>query len=222
MASPAPLIDHTLLHPTTTEDQILLLCEEAVENGFAAVCIPPCFVRQAAERLYGSGVAVGTVVGFPLGYSTSHVKQIEAQEAVAAGAVEIDMVIQQGWAASGDYRRIEAEIAGIVQRIPDACVKVIIESCRLTDPVRVELVEAVVRSGAAYIKTSTGFAEAGASVADVRLLASVAAGRIGVKAAGGIRDLESCRQLIAAGATRIGTSRGCQILSEWRREEGLE
>lgn len=221
MVNPAHLIDHTLLNPATTENQVRFLCEEAVENGFASVCIPPGFVRLAAQQLYGSEVAVGTVIGFPLGYATTHVKQLEAQEAVASGAVEIDLVIQQGWAASGAYAQVENEIAGIVRLVPEACVKVIIECCRLTDQSKAELTEAVVRSGAGFVKTSTGFAESGATEEDVQLLARVADGRIGVKAAGGIRDLESCHRMLAAGATRIGTSRGCLILEEWRRQEGL-
>jgi deoxyribose-phosphate aldolase len=220
MISPARYIDHTLLKADATADQIRRLCEEAVEFGFASVCIPPVYVPLAAAQLYGSEVAVGTVVGFPLGYSTVAAKICETREAVAAGAGEIDMVIHLGAALAGHLRAVEAEIRGVTKAACSARVKVILECCYLDDPLKSALVERVVAGGASYVKTSTGFGSGGATEADVRLLAAASAGRIGVKAAGGIRDWATCRTLLAAGATRIGSSSGISMLSQWRLEEG--
>lgn len=220
MLSPARHIDHTLLKPDATADQIRRLCEEAVEFGFASVCIPPVFVPLAAAQLYGSEVAVGTVVGFPLGYSTTAAKTWETQEAVVAGAGEIDMVIHLGAALAGSLEAVEAEIREVTKAARSATVKVILECCYLDDLLKTALVERVVAAGAAYVKTSTGFGSGGATEADVRLLAVAAAGRVGVKAAGGIRDWATCRALLAAGATRIGSSAGVSILQQWRLETG--
>lgn len=219
--NPASLIDHTLLKPDTRVDQVRRLCEEAVEYGFASVCIPPTYVPVAAELLYGSEVAVGTVVGFPLGYSLPAVKVFEAAEAVAFGAAEIDMVIHVGNVLDGDLVAVEEEIRQVVRAAGTARVKVILECCFLDTARKIDLAEMVVRAGAAYVKTSTGFGPGGATIADVELLARIAAGRIGVKAAGGIRDWSACQSLLAAGATRIGSSGGVAIVDEWRRESGL-
>lgn len=216
----ASLIDHTLLKPDATEGEIRRLCEEAVEYGFAAVCIPPVHVPLAAGLLYGSGVATATVAGFPLGYSTPSSKAFEAAEAVAAGASEIDMVIHAGAARDGRLDDIEDEIRQVVKASAGAAVKVILECCALDDRLKGALTGRVVAAGAAFVKTSTGFGSGGATVADVGLLARAAAGRIGVKAAGGVRELSFLRALVAAGATRIGTSAGVRIMEEWRREEG--
>ena len=218
--SPAPFIDHTLLKPDTTSMEIRRLCEEAVEYGFAAVCLPPVYVATAAEMLYGSGVGVATVVGFPLGYSTAVVKAFEAAEAVRAGASEIDMVISLGAAKEGCLDRVEEEIRHVVVAAGDARVKVILECSALDDPLKRSLTKIAVRSGAAFVKTSTGFGAGGATLEDVRILADAAGERIGVKASAGIRDLSFCRRLLAAGATRIGTSAGVRIMEEWRRETG--
>lgn len=219
-ACPAPLIDHTLLRPAATAADIERLCEEAVEYGFASVCVPPCHVSRAAERLYGSEVAVGTVIGFPLGYSAPEVKQFEAERAVAQGAVELDMVIRQDWAAQRDWRRVGDEVVRLVRAVPEAAIKVILECCRLDDAAIRDLVEVVADSGAAFVKTSTGFAEKGADADQVRLMVQVAAGRIGVKAAGGIRTLDDLMRMVAAGATRIGTSSGVAIVRQWLEEQG--
>jgi deoxyribose-phosphate aldolase len=220
LPSPARYIDHTLLKADATADQICRLCEEAVEYGFASVCIPPVYVPLAAAQLYGSEVAVGTVVGFPLGYSTAVAKTCETQEAVAAGAGEVDMVIHLGAALAGRLEAVETEIREVTKAARSARVKVILECCYLDDPLKTALVERVVAGGAAYVKTSTGFGSGGATVADVRLLTAAAAGRIGVKAAGGIRDWASCKAMLMAGATRIGSSSGISILSQWHLEEG--
>lgn len=223
MSSPAPFIDHTLLKPETTAERIRVLCEEAVEFGFAGVCIPPAFVPLAADLLYGSEVAVGTVVGFPLGYVPAAVKAFEASRAVASGATELDMVIHLGAALEGRFSQVEEEIREVVEAARGAVVKVIIECCLLTRSLKEELVECVVRGGAGYVKTSTGFASGGATVEDVRLLSAVAGGRIGVKAAGGIRDLEAFNAMIEAGASRIGTSAGIAIIEQWRLgKEGVK
>ncbi len=218
---PAPFIDHTLLKPGTTAGQIRELCEEAVEYGFASVCIPPSFVALASELLYGSEVMVCTVVGFPLGYATTGSKVHETAEAVSLGASEIDMVINLGMALSGDLEGVAQEIRQVVEAAGAAQVKVIIECCYLPDALKEALTEAVAVSGAAFVKTSTGFGSGGATLDDVALMAAVAAGRIGVKAAGGIRDWAACRDYLAAGATRIGSSAGVAIVDEWRREAGL-
>lgn len=219
--SPAPFIDHTLLKPGATADNIRRLCEEAVEWDFASVCIPPVFVPLAAEALYGSGVGVGTVVGFPLGYAATGVKVFEASQAVTAGATEIDMVIHLGAALSGPLEAVGEEVRQVVAATEGRLVKVIIECCYLTDRLKEDLTRLLADTGAGFVKTSTGFGPGGATLADVRLLAEAAAGRLGVKAAGGIRTWEACRDYLAAGATRIGTSAGVDILDQWRRSAGL-
>jgi len=216
MDSPAPFIDHTLLKPDATEIQYSQLCEEAVEQGFASVCLPPAFVPLAVERLYGSEVKVGTVVGFPCGYNSLRQKVAETAELVALGAEEIDMVVPIGRLLERRFDLVEEEIAQVVLAAEQVPVKVIIECCYLDRERKGEAASLVVKAGAAYVKTSTGFGSSGATVDDVRLLAEVAAGRIGVKAAGGIRDFKACQQMLAAGATRIGTSAGLKIVAQWQ------
>jgi len=221
MNNPAALIDHTLLKPDMTEAQVLSLCEEAVEHGFASVCLPPAFVAVAVDRLYGSAVRVGSVVGFPCGYNSLRQKITETAELVALGAEEIDMVISIGNLLARRFDLVEAEIAQVVLAAEQAPVKVIIECCYLDQELKQRATELVVNAGAAYVKTSTGFAPGGATVADVALLVAVAAGRIGVKAAGGIRDLDSCQQMIVAGATRIGSSAGVKIVTQWYERQDV-
>lgn len=219
MVNPASFIDHTLLKSTATDTEIALLCEEAVEYGFAAVCIPPVYVKRATDLLYGSMVAVATVVGFPLGYEPTSVKSFQTQLAVASGATEIDMVIQLGAARAGNLAMVESDISAVVAAAEDAKVKVIIECCLFDEPTKKDLARTVIQSGADYVKTSTGFAGGGATPDDVRLLADIVAGQGKVKAAGGIRDLETCQHMIAAGAARIGTSAGVVIVREWLATE---
>lgn len=216
MENPASLIDHTLLKPDATETQFSSLCEEAVEQGFASVCVPPNRVPFVAERLYGSNVKVGTVVGFPCGYTSLHQKVAETSELIAAGAEEIDMVLSIGQLCERRFAAVEEEIAQVVLAAEQAPVKVIIECCFLDDDLKRQATEQVVKAGAAYVKTSTGFGPSGATPEDVALLATVAAGRIGVKAAGGIRDLQTLQRMVTAGATRIGTSSGVQIMRSWQ------
>jgi len=219
MDNPALLIDHTLLKPDATRAQFSALCEEAVEYGFASVCVPPLFVPFVNERLYGSDVKVCTVVGFPCGYNSLRQKVSETAEAVAAGAEEIDMVLSVGRLLEQRFETVEDEIAQVVIAAEQASVKVIIECCYLDRGLKQEATELVVRAGAAYVKTSTGFGPSGATLADVALLAEISAGRIGVKAAGGIRDLSTFQQMVAAGATRVGTSAGVAIVRQWRELE---
>ncbi len=220
MENPAAFIDHTLLRPDATSNQIQTLCEEAVEAGFASVCIPPAFVSLAADCLYGSEVRVGSVVGFPCGYNSLRQKIQETLEQVAAGAQEIDMVIWLGQLLEGRFGQVEEEIAQVVLAAAEAKVKVIIECCYLSARQMENVTELVVQAGAAYVKTSTGFGPSGAQLADVELLAKVASGRIGVKAAGGIRDLDLCQALLAAGASRIGSSAGLTIVKQWQQRHG--
>jgi deoxyribose-phosphate aldolase len=221
MNSPAKHIDHTLLKSDTSSADIANLCEEAVEHGFASVCVPPSYVSQANRLLYGSGVAVCTVIGFPLGYQSTDSKVFEARQAVSSGADEVDMVINLGWVRNSDFTAVGDEIRRVVAAVDDAVVKVIIECCLLNNDEKRKLVEIIAESGAGYVKTSTGFAASGATFEDVKLLAECGAGRIQVKAAGGVRNWASCRDMLLAGADRIGTSAGVVIMREWQKESGL-
>lgn len=208
----AGYIDLTLLKPTATRTDIERLIEGASCFPFASVCIPPCYVALA--RSMGKGIRVGTVVGFPLGYQTTTAKLLEAAEATGAGAVEVDMVMNLATFKSGEWDMVRDEIAAIITVIPKTVVKVIIEVSYLTDEEKVMACELAVEGGAHYVKTSSGFTQ-GVRVEDVELLKRVAAGRIKVKASGGIRDLDSALKMIGAGADRIGTSSGIGILEEF-------
>lgn len=221
MNSPAKFIDHTLLRADVTDAEIARLCEEAVECGFASVCIAPCHVAQASRLLYGSEVAVCSVVGFPMGNQTTQTKAFEARQVIELGADEIDMVIHLGAARVANFEGVLVDIRRVVAVAETAVVKVIIECCLFGDDVKRKLAEAVAVSGADYVKTSTGFAASGATVADVSLLSQVAAARIKVKAAGGVRDWPTCQAMLAAGASRIGTSSGVVIMQQWQRSAGL-
>ena len=221
MNSPAKYIDHTLLKADATAADIAQLCEEAVEYGFASVCIPPCYVAQAARLLYGSDVAVCTVVGFPLGNQTTETKVFETRQAIALGAGEIDMVIRVGAACAAEFESVLDDIRQVVAAADSAVVKVIIECCLFGDDVKRRLAEVVALSGADFVKTSTGFAASGATVEDVSLLSQVAAGRVRVKAAGGVRDWPTCQAMLSAGASRIGTSAGVFIMQQWQEGAGL-
>jgi deoxyribose-phosphate aldolase len=214
----ARYIDHTLLRPEATEGEVRRLLAEAAGHGFASVCIPPVYVSLAAEILAGTPVAVGTVVGFPLGYVHPEIRRAESRQAVADGARELDTVLNVSWLKSGDDRRALGDLAawvGAMRRERDGLIlKVILETALLTDEEKVRGARLVVESGADFVKTSTGFAKGGATVEDVALLAQTVEGRIGVKASGGIRDLAMARAMIAAGATRLGTSSGVGIVQE--------
>lgn len=222
MNSPAKHIDHTLLKADASAAEIAQLCEEAVEYGFASVCVAPCHVAQAVQLLYGSDVAVCAVIGFPLGSQTAEVKVFEAQQVVASGAEEVDMVINLGMAREGNYQRVGDEIRKVVAAVDSSVVKVIIECCLFAEDAKRLLAETVAASGAGFVKTSTGFSSSGATLDDVRLLSEVAGDRVLVKASGGIRDWATCQAMLAAGAERIGTSAGVLIMQQWQQSEGLQ
>ncbi len=214
----ARLIDHTLLKPEATRDDIRKLCEEALKYGFASVCVNPWNVSQAAEILRGSGVSVCTVAGFPLGATLPQVKVYEAEESIKLGAQEIDMVINIGALKSHQDEAVEADIRGVVQASHrgGAICKVILECALLTTEEKIRGCLAAKNAGADFVKTSTGFGPGGATAEDVRLMSAVVGGEIGVKAAGGVRSLEDLQKMVAAGATRIGASASVKILEQAR------
>jgi len=212
----AGMIDHTLLKPDATPDQIAQLCYEARKYNFAAVCINPTHVKLAAELLRGSPVAVCTVVGFPLGATPPEVKAYEAQKAIADGATEVDMVINIGALKAGDDDLVLRDIGMVVQtcHAHRAICKVIIEAALLTDEEKIRACKLAKQAGADYVKTSTGFGPGGATVHDVALMRQVVGPELGVKAAGGIRTFHDAKSMIEAGATRIGASAGVKIVQE--------
>ena len=208
----ARLIDHTLLKPNATDDQIEKLCKEAIEFGFASVCVNSAYVPLASRLLRGSGVKVCTVVGFPLGAMSTEAKAFETRDAVAKGADEIDMVINVGKLKSGDYRYVVQDIEAVVRAAQGRCVKVILETASLTDDEKIAGCILAKAGGADYVKTSTGFGSGGATVEDVALMRRVVGPTMGVKAAGGIRTAEAAKKMISAGATRIGASASVAIV----------
>ena len=213
-------IDHTLLKPESTQEQIDHLLSEAVEYQFASVCVNPTWVAHCSKTLAGTAVKVCTVVAFPLGANTSSVKAFETKDAIANGADEIDMVINVGQLKSGQYEVVEADIRAVVEASQDKLVKVIIETCLLTNDEKVKACQLAVSAGADFVKTSTGFSAAGATVEDIVLMRETVGPNIGVKAAGGARSYEDAEAFIEAGATRIGTSSGVAIVSGETVTEG--
>jgi deoxyribose-phosphate aldolase len=212
----ARYIDHTLLKPEATRDEILKLCEEGARYGFASVCINPIWVREAACALRGSGVKVCTVIGFPLGANASDVKAFESRRAIFDGASELDMVINVGALKSADYALVTRDIQGVVEVAHEAggLAKVILETALLTDEEKVTACTLAKDAGADFVKTSTGFSKGGATAADIALMRRVVGGDVGVKASGGVRDLKQAQEMIRAGATRIGASVGVKIVQE--------
>ena len=208
----ASMIDHTLLKPTATKEQVAELCQQALVNHFASVCINPCFVKLATEMLKGSDVKTCTVIGFPLGANSTEVKAFEAKKAVNEGAQEVDMVINIGALKEGDLEYVENEIAQVVKVSQGALVKVIIETCFLTDEEKVTVCKLAKKAGANFVKTSTGFGTGGATVSDVSLMRKTVGDSMGVKASGGVRSLDETLAVINAGASRIGTSSGIKIV----------
>ena len=208
----ASMIDHTILKPTATKEQVAELCQQALLNHFASVCINPCFVKLAAEMLKGSDVKTCTVIGFPLGANTTEVKAFEAKKAVNEGAQEVDMVINIGALKEGDLEYVENDIAQVVKVSQGALVKVIIETCFLTDKEKVTVCNLAKKAGANFVKTSTGFGTGGATVSDVSLMRKTVGDSMGVKASGGVRSLDETLAMINAGASRIGTSSGIKIV----------
>jgi deoxyribose-phosphate aldolase len=219
-AGVASMIDHTLLKPDATRANIEELCREAALFKFATVCVNPSWVAQAARLLSGTGVKVCSVVGFPLGATTPDVKGYETRRAIFDGAREIDMVINVGALKSGDLRVVECDIESVTGPCRDAGAlsKVIIEAALLTDDEKITACTLAKAAGADYVKTSTGFGPGGATAADVALMRRVVGAEMGVKAAGGVRDLEGMKAMIAAGATRVGASAGVKIVQEARGE----
>jgi len=215
-AEVAALIDHTLLKPDATEDQLRQLCAEARDYGFASVCINPGYVPLAAELLRGSPVAVCTVIGFPLGATMTEVKAYEGERTIALGARELDMVINIGALKSREYAWVEEDIRAVVNvaHPRGATVKVIIEAALLTNDEKIKACTLAKAAYADYVKTSTGFGPGGATVEDVALMRQVVGPSMGVKAAGGIRSYEIAEEMVRAGATRIGASAGIEIVQE--------
>jgi deoxyribose-phosphate aldolase len=218
----ASMIDHTLLKPDATRKDIEALCREAAEYKFASVCVNPTWVATCAALLKGSGVKVCSVVGFPLGATTPDTKHYETRRAIFDGAREIDMVINIGALKSGDLRVVERDIEAVTFPCREAGVlsKVIIEAALLTDDEKITASTLAKAAAADYVKTSTGFGPGGATAADVMLMRRVVGEEMGVKAAGGVRDLEGLKAMVAAGATRVGASAGVRIVQESQGKQG--
>ncbi|MFJ7646349.1 deoxyribose-phosphate aldolase [Lysinibacillus sp. NPDC097279] len=209
----ANMIDHTLLKAEATKEQIEKLCAEAKEFGFASVCVNPTWVKYCSELLQNSDVLVCTVIGFPLGANTPAVKAFEAKDAIANGAQEVDMVINIGALKDQNFEQVQADIAAVVEAAKgSAIVKVIIETCLLTEEEKVKACELSVAAGADYVKTSTGFSTGGATAVDIALMRKTVGPELGVKASGGVRSLEDMQKMVEAGATRIGASSGVAIM----------
>jgi len=209
------MIDHTALKPDTTKDQIEKLCREAVQFGFASVCVNPCYVSLCSQLLKDTEIKVCTVIGFPLGATTSAAKAAETTEAIENGATEVDMVINVGAVKSGDFDYVKKDIEAVVQAAKGkALVKVILETCLLTDEEKRKCCSICKEAGADYVKTSTGFSTGGATVEDIKLMRDTVGAEMGVKASGGIRDYETAKAMIEAGASRIGASASVAIVNK--------
>ena len=205
-------IDHTVIKADTPKAKVQQIIDEAIQYDFMSVCINPTWVSFAAEKLAATDVKVCTVIGFPLGANTSTVKAFEAAEAIKNGADEVDMVINIGAAKDGDWDLVESDIQAVVDASKDVTTKVIIETSLLTDEEKVKACQAAVRAGADFVKTSTGFSTAGATVADIALMRQTVGPDLGVKASGGVRSIADAQAMIEAGATRLGTSNGVDIM----------
>jgi deoxyribose-phosphate aldolase len=210
----ASMIDHTILKAGATKEQIVEICSQAKEYNFASVCVSPCFVKLAAKELKDSKVKVCTVIGFPLGANSTQVKAFEAKKAVEEGAHEVDMVIQVGALKEGDFKYVQNDISEVVKASEGAHIKVIIETCYLTDEEKIKTCEIAKKAGANFVKTSTGFGTGGATASDIELMRKTVGDELGVKASGGVRSLQEALVMIKAGANRIGTSSGVSILKE--------
>lgn len=206
-------VDHTLLLQGATWEEIRQICDDAVKYGTASVCIPPSYVKEASEYLDGN-MAVCTVIGFPNGYMTTAAKEFETKDALANGAAEIDMVINIGWLKDKKYDLIEEEIRTLKTACKDKILKVIIETCLLSEEEKIKMCELVTKAGADYIKTSTGFSTAGATFADVKLFVEHIGPNVKIKAAGGISSMDDAEQFLSLGADRLGTSRMIKIVKK--------
>ena len=217
-------IDHTLLKATATEAEIKKICEEAVQYNFKTVCVPTCYVEQANELLKDTKVGITTVVGFPLGNETPKAKAFQALEAVINGATDIDTVINIGALKDKKYDYVREDIKAVVEAAKneneETIVKVIIETCYLTDEEIAKATEIVVDAGADFVKTSTGFGTGGAKLSDVKIMKSVAKDKIEIKASGGIGDIDTAKEMIKEGATRLGVSKGIAIINGEKTDGG--
>ncbi|GGJ28212.1 deoxyribose-phosphate aldolase [Deinococcus roseus] len=216
----ADYIDHTLLKAAATPSDIRKLCEEAAEHGFKAVCINPGYIQLALECLSESEVKVATVAGFPLGALTPEQKAREAALSVEMGADEVDMVINIGAAKAGDWDLVLRDIQAVREATEDVILKVIIETCYLTEAEKIRATELVLEAGADFVKTSTGFGSGGATLEDIQLMAKITQGKIGIKAAGGVKTPQDAQRFIEAGATRLGTSSGVALVQGEKAGEG--
>lgn len=205
-------IDHTLLKAVSTWSQIQKLCNEAIENGTASVCVPPSYVKRISET-YGEKINICTVVGFPLGYNSKEIKVAEVKKAIEDGANEVDMVINLGDVKNGDFEKITMEIAALKEAANDKILKVIVETCYLTKQEKIAVCECVTKAKADYIKTSTGFGTGGATIEDVKLFKKHIGPNVKIKAAGGVRSKEDLEMFISAGCDRIGTSSAIAIMN---------
>ncbi len=210
------VIDHTVLRPDAAKTDVLRLCQEAKDHGFTVIFVPPCYVDEAVAAVGGTGIHVGIPIGFPLGGHSTKIKVAEAVEAVTHGARVLDMVLNVSRLKSSEHDYVRTDIAEVVKATPNAEHKVILETCYLTQQEKRTACRLVIEAGADYVKTSTGFGAAGATVEDVRLLKEAVAGRAKVKASGGIRDWKTTLAMLEAGADRIGTSASLKIIDEWR------
>lgn len=205
-------VDHTLLKADSTWEQIQKICEEAMENNTASICIPPSYIKRVHDK-YGDQINICTVIGFPLGYSVTEAKVAEAKKAIEDGGSEVDMVINIGDAKNGDFDKIEQEIRTIKQACGDKILKVIIETCYLTKDEKIAICKAVTNAGADFIKTSTGFGTAGATIEDVRLFKENIGPNVKIKAAGGMKTYEDLVAFLEEGAERLGTSSAINIIA---------
>ncbi|MCR4716158.1 MAG: deoxyribose-phosphate aldolase [Lachnospiraceae bacterium] len=205
-------IDHTLLRPTSRYDEIKTLCEEAIKYNTASVCIPPCFIKRVRKDFPELNIC--TVIGFPLGYNASEVKVFETETAIKDGANEIDMVINQGDVKAGDFVKVKEEIEAVKKACNGKILKVIIETCNLTEGEKIAMCQVVTEAGADFIKTSTGFGEAGATRADIEIFKDMIGPNVKMKAAGGVKTREDLEDFIELGCARIGTSSALKLLNE--------
>ncbi|WCK56295.1 deoxyribose-phosphate aldolase [Aneurinibacillus sp. Ricciae_BoGa-3] len=215
----AKMIDHTILKPEATEDEVIQVCNEAKTFGFATVCINPVWVPFVSKELNGSNIGITTVIGFPFGAGTTLIKAMETRDAIANGATEIDMVINIGDLKSGKMDSVKRDIRMVVEAAGEKTVKVILETCLLTDEEKVIGCKLSKEAGADFVKTSTGFSKAGATVADVSLMRKIVGLEFGVKASGGIRTLNDVKAMIKAGASRIGASASVAFVKD---ADGIE
>lgn len=213
------MIDHTLLKAEASQDQIKKLCQEAKTHDFFSVCVQPTWISLCKEELAGSGVKIATVIGFPLGANTRETKVFEAKDAIEKGADEIDMVINIGALKSGQDQLVEDEIRAIKEAIGDHILKVIIETCLLTEDEKIRACQLTLKAGGDYVKTSTGFSTGGAKLEDVKLMKDQVKDRAKVKASGGIRDFATAKKMLEAGAERLGVSAGIAIVEGEKNAE---